>query len=98
MAINFTIDYATISNAASVLDASNEEYTELSNVLQTLRTNLTSTYFVGLTGNAASAFLERLQAEIATACTHCQATSAALTATLRDTRDNIDPGMAARFQ
>jgi hypothetical protein len=98
MAINFTIDYASLANAARELDTSNNEYKELRSVLQMVRDNLTSRYAVGQTGAAASTYLEALQGDLDRACAHCQAMSAALTQTLRDIRDQVDPSMASRFQ
>lgn len=98
MAIEFTIDYATLVNAARTLDAANTEYHDLSSVLQTVRDNLVNQYFVGQTGPAASAFLEALLAEIATASTHFQTISAALNQTVQSIRDQVDPQMASRFQ
>lgn len=98
MSAEFSIDYDLVMQAANTFEVASGQFKEIVDTMEYLRSQLTSTWLVGLTGNAASQNLEGLQARLNQHIAKVDEMRGDLLATVGDVRDDIDPDMAGRFQ
>lgn len=98
MSAEFSVEYEQVMNAAAAFDTAGTDFKAMIDTMEMLRGQLTSTWLVGLTGNAAAESLARLQAHLQQLVQKAEEMRQDLLATVQDIRDDVDPGMAARFQ
>lgn len=98
MGVEFSVDYELVMDAADRFEAASGEFKEIINVLTQLAEQLMGTWLVGLAGNAAGKNVEFLNQHLQQLISKADEMRQDLLTTVQDFRDDVDPGMAARFQ
>jgi len=94
----FSVDYELVVDAANGYEDAASQFKEIIQVMDNLRQQLTTQWFVGLTGNAASANLEALQGQLNQLVEKADEIRQDLMNTVASIRDDVDPDMASRFE
>jgi uncharacterized protein YukE len=97
MSAEFSVDYDLVMDAANRFDAASGEFKDIIRLLQQLSDQLQGTWFVGLTGNAAAKNIAFLQNHLQQLVAKSDEMRQDLLNTVQEFRDDVDPGMAARF-
>lgn len=97
MGVEFSVDYELVMDAARRFDQAAGEFQEITGVLLNLGTQLQTTWLVGLAGAACMRNTAFLQGRFAQLIAKANEMQSDLLATVQQFRDDVDPGMAARF-
>ncbi len=97
MGAEFSVDYELVMDAASRFEAAGTEFSEIINVMNQLAEQLRGTWLVGQAGNAAAGNLQFLQTRMQLLVQKSEEMRGDLLNTVQQFRDDVDPGMAARF-
>jgi hypothetical protein len=98
MAAEFSVDYELVVDAANGYEDASSQFKEIIQKFGELGEQLSTTWFVGLTGNAAASSLEVLQGRLNELVSQADEIRQDLLTTVASFRDDIDPDMASRFE
>jgi len=94
----FSINYDQVMAAANTFENANGELKQMITTLTQLSEQLTQTWCVGLTGNAAAVYIQQVQTHLQQLSQKAVEMRQDLQNTVQDISGNVDPGMAQRFE